>query len=113
MLILSYSQVQLSYASNFLKNHNIILIDTFLKRVLPMTFIDTNKIVPRPVTCHHNIIRSSWVEVDTQALAHNIARYKEVIKPAYLAAVIKSNAYGHGIEQIALLCEKNDVVDML
>ncbi|MFI5332746.1 MAG: alanine racemase [Candidatus Babeliales bacterium] len=56
---------------------------------------------------------SSWVEINSQALAHNIRMYKQIIGNALLAPVIKSNAYGHGIEQIAHLCNNNPDVDML
>ncbi len=56
---------------------------------------------------------SSWVEIDKKAFEHNISNYKAVIKPASLACVIKSNAYGHGIEQIAKICDQNNSVDML
>lgn len=47
----------------------------------------------------------SWVEIDSQALAHNIAQYKSIINTAQLAVVVKSNAYGNGIKEIAALCE--------
>lgn len=56
---------------------------------------------------------SSWVEINAQALAHNIRMYKQVAGNRVLAPVIKSNAYGHGIEQIAQLCNANPAVDML
>lgn len=56
---------------------------------------------------------SSWIEIDEQALNHNIQSYKAIIGHALLAPVIKSNAYGHGIELIAKLCDKNNAVDYL
>lgn len=59
------------------------------------------------------ITASSWVEIDKHALEQNIHTYKALIGPAILAPVIKSNAYGHGIELIAKLCEQNDLVDYL
>ena len=40
----------------------------------------------------------SWVEVSRQALTHNVNRFKSHIGPdVKLAAVLKSNAYGHGL----------------
>lgn len=56
---------------------------------------------------------SSWVEIDQQALEHNIRTYKKIIGHALLAPVIKSNAYGHGIELVAKICDQNPLVDML
>ncbi len=56
---------------------------------------------------------ASWIEIDKEALEHNILNYKSIIKPALLAPVIKSNAYGHGVELIAKICDQNDLVNML
>ena len=56
---------------------------------------------------------SSWVEIDTQALTHNLCNYKKVIGKALLAPVIKSNAYGHGIELVARVCDQESAVDAL
>lgn len=42
------------------------------------------------------------VEISKSALLHNIASYRTVLSPsALLAPVIKSNAYGHGITEVA------------
>lgn len=61
----------------------------------------------------HNNSSSSWLEIDTKAIEHNITMYKNIIGHALLAPVIKSNAYGHGIELIAKICDQNPLVDML
>jgi alanine racemase len=40
----------------------------------------------------------SWVEIDTQALVHNTKTCKSLLGPTTkLCAVVKANAYGHGI----------------
>lgn len=59
------------------------------------------------------LFSSTWVEIDPQAFAHNIAMYKKVCTPALFAPVIKSNAYGHGIELIAQMCETLPAVDFI
>ncbi len=42
----------------------------------------------------------SWVEISRQALAGNVARFKDHIGPGVkLAAVVKANAYGHGLRE--------------
>ena len=66
-----------------------------------------------PATSVLNSHPSSWVEIDASAFNHNIAQYKSVITPALLAPVIKSNAYGHGIEIMAKLCEQNNQIDYI
>jgi alanine racemase len=56
---------------------------------------------------------TTWVEIDARAFEHNLQNYKAVIGVVELAPVIKSNAYGHGIELIAQLCEKSNTVDRI
>jgi alanine racemase len=43
----------------------------------------------------------SWVEVSRQALTNNVQRFKARIGPGKLAAVVKANAYGHGLIQVS------------
>lgn len=48
----------------------------------------------------------TWIEVDKKAIYHNIAEFREIIKPDIkLMAVIKSNAYGHGLIDFAKTVE--------
>ncbi len=49
----------------------------------------------------------TWIEISKSALKHNLAQYKSVIGPGVLAPVIKANAYGHGLIEIAHLCQEN------
>lgn len=55
----------------------------------------------------------TWLEIDKQAFEHNVAQYKKIVCPSLLAIVIKSNAYGHGMHQIAALAEENNIIDYL
>ncbi|HEY4493358.1 MAG TPA: alanine racemase [Candidatus Paceibacterota bacterium] len=58
----------------------------------------------------------SWVEVDIVALRHNARAFRKLAhstssgqaRPARLMAVVKSNAYGHGLIECAKLFEKWD-----
>ncbi len=56
---------------------------------------------------------SSWVEIDRAALEHNLTAYKNIVTPALFAPVIKGNAYGHGLEVVAQVCQQSSAVDML
>ncbi len=40
-------------------------------------------------------------EIDLQAIAHNLAKIKKRVAPAKVMAVVKANAYGHGVEGVA------------
>lgn len=56
----------------------------------------------------------SWVEISAKALKHNITLYKNIIgSNTLLAPVIKSNAYGHGITEVASLLQTFEAVDYL
>ena len=49
-----------------------------------------------------------WLEVSRPAYAHNLRCFRRLVGPEVeLAAVVKSNAYGHGSEQIATLAAEH------
>ena len=44
----------------------------------------------------------TWIEIDTKALRRNISAFRKLIGPKVkLMAVVKSNAYGHGLLEYA------------
>lgn len=45
--------------------------------------------------------RWAWAEVDLDALAHNVAGALEWVAPAEVWAVVKADAYGHGVVAVA------------
>jgi alanine racemase len=45
--------------------------------------------------------RPSWVEVDLEALAHNVKSIKSMIGAVALMAVVKADAYGHGAVSVS------------
>ncbi len=49
----------------------------------------------------------TWVEIKKAAVKHNIETFRKIIGPKVkLMAVIKSNAYGHGISEFSSLADK-------
>lgn len=57
---------------------------------------------------------SSWLEISRQALIHNISVHRRLLgEKVKLMAVVKSNAYGHGLEAVAQVCQKSKQVDWL
>jgi alanine racemase len=47
---------------------------------------------------------SQWLEVDAQALRHNLHVFRQILSGGTkLAAVVKANAYGHGLAEVAPL----------
>src|SRR5262245_5651573 len=45
----------------------------------------------------------TWVEIDGAALRSNLALFRRLLGAAQLGAVVKSNAYGHGMLEVASL----------
>ena len=56
--------------------------------------------------------RPAWIEVDFAALAHNLSEIRKRVAPAKVMAVVKANAYGHGLVPVARFYEQSSV-DML
>lgn len=53
-----------------------------------------------------NPLRRCWVEIDLSALRHNARALRELSPRQNLMAVIKADAYGHGLERVAeALCD--------
>lgn len=50
-------------------------------------------------------LRRTWAEIDESALIHNFKIIKETAQTA-ICAVVKANAYGHGVDIVAPLLQK-------
>jgi alanine racemase len=49
---------------------------------------------------------AQWIEVDGEALIHNLELFRKIVgKKTDLLAVVKANAYGHGLAEIAPIVE--------
>ncbi|MFH1536618.1 MAG: alanine racemase [Patescibacteria group bacterium] len=56
----------------------------------------------------------TWVEIDKKAIIHNLKSFRKLIgKDRLLMPVVKSNAYGHGILEIAKLIDKSKLADKI
>ena len=56
--------------------------------------------------------RPAWIEVDFAALAHNLSEIRKRVAPAKVMAVVKANAYGHGLVPVARFYQQSSI-DML
>lgn len=55
-------------------------------------------------------MKRSWVEVSLPALSHNLSFVRSLISPScQIIAVVKANAYGHGVEGIARFLREEGV----
>ncbi|GBE26024.1 alanine racemase [bacterium BMS3Bbin02] len=41
-------------------------------------------------------MRPSWIEIDVDAIEHNVAEIARIVAPAEVCAVVKADGYGHG-----------------
>lgn len=54
---------------------------------------------------------ASWIELSERAYATNVATFRSIAGPARVGAVLKGNAYGHGLEQtLSLAHPRVDVI---
>ncbi len=49
----------------------------------------------------HAASRWAWVDVDHEAIRHNVDHVRSVVSPSALWAVVKANGYGHGAVEVA------------
>lgn len=55
----------------------------------------------QPVTYSHSHPYRTWAEIDPSALHHNLAAIRAQVRPGVgVMAVVKANAYGHGISTV-------------
>jgi alanine racemase len=49
----------------------------------------------------------NWVEIDARAIRWNLAQFRSRVEPSTrLGAVVKANAYGHGMDAVARIAEE-------
>ncbi|MFA6429076.1 MAG: alanine racemase [Patescibacteria group bacterium] len=51
------------------------------------------------------LTEKSWVEISASALLRNVKAVERLVDPANVMAVVKANAYGHGLEQVVSMLE--------
>jgi len=57
--------------------------------------------IQQPVISSNGDLRSTWAEVDVTRLERNLAAIRARVAPAGVMLVVKANAYGHGLKEVA------------
>ncbi|MBQ7529736.1 alanine racemase [bacterium] len=52
---------------------------------------------------------TSWIEIDLDKIRYNYRQLRKAAAPAQILAVVKAQAYGHGLEAVALTLDEEDV----
>jgi alanine racemase len=50
------------------------------------------------------MIAKTWIEISASTLRQNFRSVRRLVAPARVMAVVKANAYGHGLEEVAAIC---------
>lgn len=53
--------------------------------------------------------RPTWAEIDLKAIRHNLQNIREAAAPARVMAIVKANAYGHGVLEVTRACLQEGV----
>lgn len=53
--------------------------------------------------------RPTWAEIDLAAIKHNLVEIKRVAGQAGIMAMVKANAYGHGMLEVSKICRQEKV----
>ncbi|MBU4421397.1 alanine racemase [Candidatus Parcubacteria bacterium] len=53
----------------------------------------------------------TWIEISKNNILHNIRSLKSLAPTSKFMAVLKSNAYGHGLEEMNTICVQSGLVD--
>lgn len=61
-----------------------------------------------PTITINDVIRPTLVEVDLSRLADNFRKIQSKVKPAKMMPILKANAYGHGLVEVASLMQSLD-----
>jgi alanine racemase len=65
--------------------------------------------INQPTISTNGDVRSTFAEVDLSRLSGNLDAIKEKVGPTKVMLILKANAYGHGLKDVALyLAEKVD-----
>ena len=48
-----------------------------------------------------DVMRYAWAEVDLDAIRHNVGVVRQTVAPAAVWAVVKADAYGHGVAAVS------------
>jgi len=62
-----------------------------------------------PTIATEEVLRPTQVEVDLSCLKENFQNIRKHVSPAKIMAVVKANAYGHGMIEVARFLERLDV----
>ena len=57
--------------------------------------------IHQPVISTNGSIRATWAEVNLTRLSQNLKAIREHVAPAKVMIVVKANAYGHGLAEVA------------
>ena len=68
---------------------------------MPISDVSQEMLKPSKIHQHNGIYRPTWVEIDLDAIAHNVNQIRCAHPKKSIFAVVKANGYGHGDLEVA------------
>jgi len=57
-----------------------------------------------------DLLNRAWAEIDLDNVVHNIQQIRNIVSPkTKICAVLKADAYGHGVIEMAKICAQNGI----
>ncbi|MBM7617660.1 alanine racemase [Weissella uvarum] len=83
------THISISHSGDYV--HSLVILEQDMSKEQEPQMLDR-----QPIASH----RPAWLEVSKSALLHNIDYIKDLTQTERFCAVVKANAYGHGLEQV-------------
>lgn len=73
-----------------------------------LRWMQTSTLTPVDAATYPDL--TTWIEISAPAIRHNIALFRDLLAPTTaMLAVVKANAYGHGLVEVARICQDQGV----
>ena len=67
--------------------------------------------INQPVIANGEGVRATWAEINLSRLQRNLQAIRDFVAPAKVMIILKANAYGHGLGQVAeILAPQSDAI---
>jgi alanine racemase len=90
-----------------------VRMERVVKKLLADPARDQNQLVRQGPGWQHTRpyqpARPTWVEINLEAVANNVRLLKQMVAPAKIMAILKADAYGHGMVKVARTVLNNGV----
>jgi len=73
----------------------------FFRTIIPSSSKITPMQINPPVIAMHEGVRATWAEINLERLSRNLQAIRVHVAPSKVMIILKANAYGHGLAEVA------------